>query len=66
VAGERTRRLERNEAARFYLRAHHWSNRAYEGYGELKREAVRSLCNVCGDAENLKSVCNADYVRRRA
>ena len=49
-----------------YLRAHHWSNRAYDGYGELKREAVRSLCTVCNDAERLKSVCNADYVQRRA
>jgi transposase len=49
-----------------YLRSHHWSNRAYDGYGELQREAVRSLGIVCGDAENLKSVCKADYVQRRA
>ena len=49
-----------------YLRAHHWSNREYEGYEGLQREAVRSLCVVCDDAEKLKSICNADYVRRRA
>jgi transposase len=49
-----------------YLRAHHWSNRTYEGYKGLEREAIRSLCAVCDDAERLKSVCNADYVRRRA
>jgi transposase len=49
-----------------YLRAHHWSNREYEGYESLQREAVRSLCAVCDDAERLKSICNADYVRRRA
>ena len=49
-----------------YLRAHHWSNREYEGYSGLESEAVRSLRVVCDDAENLKSICNADYVQRRA
>jgi transposase len=49
-----------------YLRSHHWSNRPYEGYKGLEKEAVRSLCIVCDDAEQLKSICNADYVRRRA
>jgi transposase len=49
-----------------YLRAHHGSNREYDGYGGLEREAVRSLRVVCDDAENLKSICNADYVQRRA
>jgi transposase len=49
-----------------YLRSHHWSNREYEGYKELQSEAVRSLCGVCDDAERLKSVCNAEYVQRRA
>jgi transposase len=49
-----------------YLRSHHWSNRPYEGYKGLEREAVRSLCSVCNDAERLKSICNADYVRARA
>src|SRR6185437_7385051 len=42
-----------------YLRAHHWSNREYEGYEVLKREAIRSLLAV-SDAKTLKSVCNAD------
>jgi transposase len=49
-----------------YLRAHHWSNRPYRDYSDLEGEAVRSVCAVCGDAEKLKSICNADYVRRRA
>jgi transposase len=49
-----------------YLRSHHWSNRPYEGYEGLEREAIRSLCAVCEDAERLKSICNADYVRARA
>ena len=48
-----------------YLRAHHWSNREYEGYEGLQREAVRSLLAV-SDAETLKSVCNADYTEQRA
>ena len=40
-----------------YLRAHHWSNQEYEGYQGLEREAIHSLCAVCSDAENLKSIC---------
>jgi transposase len=49
-----------------YLRSHHWSNRPYDGYKGLEREAIRSLCAVCEDAERLKSICNAAYVRARA
>ena len=49
-----------------YLRAHHWSNRVYDGYKGLEREAIRSLCAVCDDAETLKSVCKADYVKLKA
>jgi transposase len=45
-----------------YLRAHHWSNREYEGYEGLKTEAIRSLLAV-SDAKMLKSICNADYVQ---
>src|SRR3954469_11101585 len=49
-----------------YLRSHHWSNRRYEDYDALQEEAIRSVNAVCGNAETLKSVCNADYVKRRA
>jgi transposase len=49
-----------------YLRSHHWSNRMYEGYEELKEEAVRSLGVVCRDIAKLKTICNADYITRRA
>jgi putative transposase len=49
-----------------YLRSHHWSNRAYEGYKGLEEEAIRSLRAVCQDVEKLKAICNADYVSRRA
>jgi transposase len=49
-----------------FLRAHHWSNRAYRDYADLENEAARSLCTVCLDGEKVKSICNADYVRMRA
>jgi transposase len=49
-----------------YLRSHDWSNRVYGGYEELKAEAVRSLCRVCLDAERMKTVCAADYVKLSA
>jgi putative transposase len=48
------------------LRSHHWSNREYEGYLGLQEEAIRSVRAVCLDAEKLKTICNADYVNRRA
>ena len=49
-----------------YLRSHHWSNREYMGYEELEQEAVRSVRGVCQDLEKLKTICNAEYVSRRA
>jgi transposase len=49
-----------------YLRSHHWSNRAYQDYDELESEAVKSVCAVSRDREKVKSICNAEYVRRRA
>jgi transposase len=49
-----------------YLRSHHWSNRAYQDYDELENEAVKSVCTVCRDREKVKSICNAEYVRKRA
>ncbi len=49
-----------------YLRSHHWSNRAYEGDKGLEEEAIRSLRAVCQDVEKLKTICNADYIYRRA
>jgi transposase len=49
-----------------YMRSHHWSNRVYKGYEELKEEAVRSLGVVCQDTDKLRTICNADYVNQRA
>jgi transposase len=47
-----------------YLRSHHWSNRAYDGYEGLEDEAVRSVRAIGLDAEKLKSICNTEYVMR--
>lgn len=49
-----------------YLRSHHWSNRVYSDYEDLKEEAVHSLCKVCLDADRMKTVCAADYVSMNA
>jgi len=49
-----------------YLRSHHWSNREYRGYEGLKEEAVRSVRAVSQDVERLKTICNAEYLKRRA
>src|SRR5262249_30133348 len=49
-----------------YLRSHHWSSRVYRDYGELEQEAIRSLCAVCLDAEKVKTICAADYIRQGA
>jgi transposase len=48
------------------LRAHHWSNHEYDGDEGLKSKAVQTLCTVCNDTENLKGICNADYVKKAA
>jgi transposase len=48
------------------LRSHHWSNRVYRGYDELEAEATRSLCKVCLDAELVKRIRAAPYLRRCA
>jgi transposase len=49
-----------------YLRSHYWSIRVYRDYDELEDEAVRSLCAVCLDAEQVKSICAAPYVHECA
>ena len=49
-----------------YLRSHHWSNRVYRDYDELEAEAIWSLCKVCLDAELVKTICAAPYIRRSA
>jgi hypothetical protein len=54
------------EDLRHSLRAHHWSNRASPDDDELESEAAESLCTVCLDRDKVKSICHAEYVRKRA
>jgi putative transposase len=49
-----------------YLRSHYWSIRVYRDYAALEAEATRSLCAVCQDVEQIKSICAAPYVRQCA
>ena len=49
-----------------YIRSHYWSNRAYQDYSELESEAAKGLCAACLDRGKVKSICNAEYVRKRA
>lgn len=49
-----------------YLRSHHWSIRVYGDYAAWEDEAVRRLCAVCSDAEQLKSIGAASYLHECA
>jgi transposase len=44
-----------------YLREHHWSNRVYEGIGELEQAAVCGWRAACLRPELIKSVCRCEY-----
>ena len=48
-----------------YLRSHHRSNRAYEGWEALEEAACSALVAVGTDAARIKSVCAAPYLDRR-
>lgn len=47
-----------------YLRSHHWSNRTYLDYDDLRLAAVDAWQRVVLDKETVKSVCSAEYVKR--
>jgi transposase len=40
-----------------YLRSHHWSNRLYETWEDLRNAAVQAWRRVCLVAELVKSIC---------
>jgi transposase len=48
-----------------YLRSHHWSNRVYDAYDDLRTAACEAWQATCLDADLIKSVCNAPYVTER-
>lgn len=45
-----------------YLRSHHWSNRRYRDYDDLREAACRAWQQSCLDADLIKTVCHADYI----
>jgi transposase len=45
-----------------YLRQHHWSNRVYEDYDDLRKAANDAWQKVCLKPEKIKSICRAKYV----
>ena len=48
-----------------YLRSHHWSNRAYEDYDDLRHAACDAWHAACLDAQRVKSVCRCAYLDAR-
>lgn len=45
-----------------YLRAHHWSNRRYADYDELRQAACDAWHESCLEPEIVQSVCHTDYI----
>jgi transposase len=48
-----------------YLRSHHWSNRAYATYDDLRAAACDAWQATCLDPDLIRNVCNAPYITGR-
>jgi transposase len=48
-----------------YLRSHHWSNRAYADYDELRESANQAWQKVCLNADLIRSICAVPYLERQ-
>lgn len=48
-----------------YLRSHHWSNRRYADYDELRQAACDAWQASCLDPALIQTVCRADYLESR-
>ena len=48
-----------------YLKSHFWSNRAYTDYEALEQAAIDAWRKAALDAELMKTVCAANYVKTR-
>lgn len=48
-----------------YLRSHHWSNRAYDDYDDLRHAACDAWQQSCLDPDIIKSVCRCSYLEAR-
>ena len=49
-----------------YLRSHHWSNRDYEGYDNLRNAACDAWQASCINPKLIQSVCRCNYLDERA
>jgi len=47
-----------------WITQHHWSNRVYSDYAAMEKAAIDAWQQTCLDAERIKSVCAAPYLRR--
>jgi len=47
-----------------YLKSHYWSNRTYANYGELETAAIAAWQTAVLDANLMKTVCAAPYLKR--
>jgi len=47
-----------------YLRSHHWSNRAYRDYDDLRHAACKAWQHTCLNVSAIKSICRCPYVLR--
>jgi len=47
-----------------YLRSHHWSNRAYADYDDLREAACDAWQATCLDPPTIQSVCRCPYAER--
>jgi transposase len=45
-----------------YMREHHWSNRCYDGLGEIVLAAIEDIAKV--DKATMKSICRTEWVTR--
>jgi transposase len=48
-----------------YLRDHHWSNRAYDDYDDLRHTACDSWHHTCLNPQTIQSVCRVPYLHRQ-
>lgn len=47
-----------------WITSHHWSNRVYGDYAAMEAAAIHAWQQTCLDANCVKSVCAAPYLRR--
>lgn len=45
-----------------YLRSHHWSNRAYHDYDDLRVSACHAWHSTCLNPDLIQSVCRCSYI----